>query len=50
VKKEADFLKKSGAKNFCYAGPGAVEATTPQAQSAKVFLLLFLQKKKCLFL
>jgi hypothetical protein len=33
------------AKNFWDSGPGAVAAPTPMAQSHKVFLVLFLQKK-----
>ena len=39
------FLKKSGAKIFCYAGPWAVSLTTPMAQHNKSFLLLFVHKK-----
>jgi len=46
LKKGAAFLKKSGAKNFCYAGSWAWSSTAPMAQIQKVFLLLFLQKKK----
>jgi hypothetical protein len=57
-------LKKSGAKNFHYAGPWALSPTTPMPSGAiptvlrtagtfspsaphnKVFLLLFVHKKK----
>jgi len=46
VGEEAAFLKKSGAKNFCYSGPWAVSATTPMAQVKKVFCFFF-SKKKC---
>jgi hypothetical protein len=41
---EAAFLKKSGAKNFCYSCAGRFEHHRPGLK--KVFLLLFLQKKK----
>jgi hypothetical protein len=48
VKKEAAFLKKSGAKNFCYSGAGILQPPWPKL--TKVFLVsgapsLFLQKK-----
>jgi hypothetical protein len=43
TKKEAAFLKKSGAKNFCYAGPEALKWRGPKV--IKVFLLLFVHKK-----
>jgi hypothetical protein len=49
IKGSASFLKKRlaarEAKNFWDSGPGAVAAPTPMAQSHKVFLVLFLQKK-----
>jgi hypothetical protein len=44
-------FEKSGAKTFFYAGPRALSATQPLAQINKVFLLLFVHKKKpCLTL
>jgi hypothetical protein len=39
-------FEKSGAKTFVYAGPGALAATMPMTQMNKVFLLLFVHKKK----
>jgi hypothetical protein len=39
------FLKKSGTKNFCYAGSWALAAPTPRAQQSKSFLLLFFKKE-----
>jgi hypothetical protein len=39
-------FEKSGAKTFFYAGLWALSATTPIAQISKVFLLLFVHKKK----
>jgi hypothetical protein len=41
------FLQKGSKKLLLTWGMGLM-ALTPQAQSKKVFLLLFLQKKKCL--
>jgi hypothetical protein len=43
-KKAVAFLKKSSAKNFCASGAGSFERPRPRIK--KVFLLLFLQKKK----
>jgi hypothetical protein len=45
VKRKQPLFEKSGAKTFVYAGPLALSATTPTAQSHKVFLLLFVHKK-----
>jgi hypothetical protein len=39
-------FKKSGAKIFCYGGPWALSAPPPKTQINKVFLLLFVHKKK----
>jgi outer membrane receptor protein involved in Fe transport len=44
-KKSSRFLKKA-AQKFLYAGPWARSATTPTTQITKVFLLLFVHKKK----
>ena len=46
TKRKRPLFKKSGAKIFVYAGPWALSATTPMAQHKKVFLLLFVHKKK----
>jgi hypothetical protein len=43
-KKVAAFLKKSGAKNFCLAGPVTAKPARPGFK--KFFLLLFVHKKK----
>jgi hypothetical protein len=48
-KESGSFLKKEP-KNFCYSGPEALAAPRPRPGLTKVFLLLFLQKKKCFFL
>jgi hypothetical protein len=52
LKASSSFLKKRLAagkpKNFFYAGVWALTGPAPKAQSNKVFLLLFLQKKKAL--
>ncbi|HEY1856242.1 hypothetical protein [Acidocella sp.] len=40
------FLEKSGAKTFAPLEPWALSATKPMTQSNKVFLLLFVHKKK----
>jgi hypothetical protein len=44
VKKEAAFLKKSGAKNFYYAGAGILRH--PRPKSKEVFCFFFFRKKK----
>jgi len=41
-------FEKSGAKTFGYAGPAAVKPARPKVN--KVFLLLFVHKKKFSFL
>jgi hypothetical protein len=43
-RKEAALFEKS-AQKLLYAGPWALSATTPMAESHKVFLLLFVHKK-----
>jgi hypothetical protein len=43
LKESSRFLKKRR-KKFCYAGPWALSATQPMAQSHKVFLLLLFTK------
>jgi hypothetical protein len=43
-KKVAAFFQKSGAKNFCLAGPEALQRHGPKVK--KVFLLLLVHKKK----
>jgi hypothetical protein len=40
------FLKKAAQKLFRYAGPWALSAPPPMTQHNKVFLLLFVHKKK----
>jgi hypothetical protein len=45
-KEAVAFLKKSSAKNFCYSG--ALPVSPALSQTHKVFLLLFVHKKKSL--
>jgi hypothetical protein len=40
----AAFLKKSGAENFCLAGPAAAKPARPKL--TEVFLLLFVHNQK----
>jgi hypothetical protein len=40
------FLKKAAQKLFGHAGPWALSPTTPMTKVNKVFLLLFVHKKK----
>jgi hypothetical protein len=42
---EAAFLKKSGAKNFCYTGAWALALPQPEAQINRSLLLLFFRKE-----
>jgi hypothetical protein len=46
TRKKQPLFEKKRRKNFFYAGPGALSATQPIAQHNKVFLLLFVHKKK----
>jgi hypothetical protein len=46
VEKQVAAFRKSGAKIFVYAGAWALSATKPMDQVNKVFLLLFVHKKK----
>jgi hypothetical protein len=39
------FLKKKNQKDFFYAGPVAVAATAPQAESHKSFCVAFFKKR-----
>jgi len=39
-------LKKSGAKNVCSLGGGGIAQAVPHPAVSKVFLLLFVHKKK----
>jgi hypothetical protein len=39
-------FEKSGAKTFCDVGSWALLPTTPMTQTNKVFVLLFVHKKK----
>jgi hypothetical protein len=39
---------RAGAKNFCYAGPWALDGERPWPKLIKVFLLLFLPEKEVL--
>jgi hypothetical protein len=45
VSQAAAFLKKSGAKNFCYAGAWALARKTPMPQGYRSFLVLFFKKE-----
>jgi hypothetical protein len=45
ARKEVLFCKKEP-KNFCHSGSGALAASAPMRQIKKVFLLLFVHKKK----
>jgi hypothetical protein len=47
--KEAAAFFKKRRKNFFYAGPWALSPTKPMAEFSKVFLLLFVHKKKTSF-
>jgi len=42
------FFKKKEPKNFYFSAAPAIEAIVPRPADIKVFLLLFLQKKKIL--
>jgi hypothetical protein len=48
-RRKQPLFEKSGAKTFGYARPKALSPPKPMTQPSKVFLLLFVHKKKSSF-